>query len=834
MSSDITDLMITPFVRQLCRVGSVTLGCSIVIVGQPGRAQVIQDSTLSTRVHRNGHVFEITKGNRVGNNLFHSFSEFSLPTGTEALFRNRADISNIFGRVTGQNPSLIDGLIRANGHANLTLINPNGITFGANAQLDIGGSFLGSTANSLEFADGTTFSATSPQPDPLLTMSAPVGLQFGQSPSPIQVKGNGHNLTAALPIFSPFTRGDVAGLKVQHGQTLALVGGDVNLDGGTLSADSGRIEVGSVGNGRVSIRPASQGWRFGYDGIQDFQDITFRSEALADASGTGSGFIQLQGRNVAINGGSIVLVQTQGSQDAAGLQVKATESFTVRGTRPDGSLSGGLFTETINAGDGGDIRVSAPKVVVQNGASIFTGTFTDAASGDITVKAPDSLQVLGFSRVNPNRFSNISATTFGSGPAGDINVTTGQLLARNGGNIAAVTGGIGGTGTGGNVVINARDSIDLRGVTPGTLTPSQITAGTGGAGDAGSVTINTQRLMLRNGGRVDASTVASGDAGSVTINASESVEVSGRVPRSRNPSLIISSANILDPSLRALLRLPDAPSGAAGNLTVNTPQLTISDGGQVTVRNDGIGDAGTLKVQADSIILRDQGRLTASTISGQGGNIMLRTGSLFALQNSAISAEAGGSGRGGNVVITGSSPADVVVLLDNSDITANAFMGPGGNISINTRGLFPCATCDISASSDLGVDGVVRLMTPETDAAREGVNLLEQIIDPETVVVQACSSNQGVANSEFTITGRGGLPPRPNTPLTSEAMVSFEPPTDDSEASSSTVETAPTSVLPPPAQGLLISQQGKVSLTATPTQSESGSPQLTQPHCQTS
>lgn len=170
-------------------IGSVL---SVPICVQPIAAQVIPDSTLpageQSQVTGNPSV-QIDGGAVRGSNLFHSFNEFSIPTGGSAYFNNVPTITNIFTRITGRAISNIDGVVRANGAANLFLLNPNGILFGPNASLNIGGSFVVSTADRFQFDNGFAFSATNPQAPPLLTVNVPIGLQYGNNPGSVQVQG---------------------------------------------------------------------------------------------------------------------------------------------------------------------------------------------------------------------------------------------------------------------------------------------------------------------------------------------------------------------------------------------------------------------------------------------------------------------------------------------------------------------------------------------------------------------------------------------------------------------------------------------------------------------
>jgi large exoprotein involved in heme utilization and adhesion len=150
-----------------------------------------------------------------------------------------------------------------------------------------------------------------------------------------------------------------------------------------------------------------------------------------------------------------------------------------------------------------------------------------------------------------------------------------------------------------------------------------------------------------------------------------------------------------------------------------------------------------------------------------------------------------------------------VTLLEGSKITADAFQGMGGNISINTRGFFVCPTCEITASSQLGVAGQISIITPEAENNFEIIDVPQEVAKPEEVVAQACRGTANQNRSEFTITGRGGLPPRPSEQLSSGALISFEP-----SDISTTTKVNNTSQLPPPARGWYVNPQGIVVLAS--------------------
>ncbi len=699
-------------------------------------AQIQKDGTLGSessiitpKLIDGQPIDQIDGGAVRGTNLFHSFDQFSVPTGRTAYFNNAIDIQNIISRVSGNSISNIDGILKANGAANLFLINPNGIVFGPNASLNIGGSFVASTASSLNFADGTKFSATSPQTTPLLTLSVPVGLQFGATAAPIR------NQSQAKPDGAINIFGQGVGLQVPQNKTLALIGGDITLEGGNITAKDGRVELGSVaGNSLVTLSPTNQGWTFGYEGVQNFQNIELieltKIPSTVDTHGEGRGNIHVQGRLVRITGSYLILVNPLEEQPGGNLTVNASESVIVE-------QDAQLFTQSFSTGNSGNINVTTKKLVVRGGGQL---------QGQLTINASDSVELIGGTSIPP-----------------------------------------------------FRDGSDL--------ISSGLFSATYGNKNAGSITINTGKLRIQGGARISTSsegmysyisnqlTPATGKAGNLTVNASESVELIGTSPNGSRISSLFSGT--------------EGP-GDGGNLTLTTGRLIIKDGAAITVSSQArknviyigdptnLGKAGELNITARSILLDNKGKLTSNSESGKGGDITLQVQNLLLMRReSKITTNAGTTGLGGdggNITLKAPNGFIVAPPLENSDITANAFSGSGGKITITTKNIFSFVprtradverldpeeinpnnlpTSDITAFSQQNpsLSGTVQINSPDADPSKGLVELPVNLVDASQQIAAGCNSGVKIARSSFIATGRGGLAPDPTEPLMADAVL---------------------------------------------------------------
>lgn len=759
---------------------------------KPILAQIIPDRSLPSRslVNAQGSVQEITGGTAAGNNLFHSFEQFNVREGETAYFNHPITIENIITRVTGGQISHINGMIQANGLANLFLINPHGIVFGAHAQLDLGGSLIASTAESIKLADGSFFSATTPNAPPLLTINTPIGLQFGTNSGEIRVTGTGHSLNSNNESglgFTPVTgfATSPSGLQIKPGNTLALVGSNLRFNGGILTAPGGHISLGTVGGGFVSLNPTDSGWQLGYEAATNFGLIQLFSQALVDASGDSGGSIDVQGQRLEIRDGSGILIQNQGSKTAGNITVNVPEEVQIVGVNAAGNFPSTIKNQTVGEGAGGDIRISTQQLIAENARdAIATATASAAPGGNINIVVKDAIILMNG--------SGIHATSLGAGNGGNINLSTRNLTAIDGSFVSSLADG---AGNAGNAIVNATESIELSGlwinpVRPDRdIRPSNLSATSFDAGNAGNLIVNTARLILRDSGRVSVSAFASGHGGNLIINASELIEVTGQSPRSR-PSLISAASFAL---LQNKLQ-PPIVAGNAGSIIINTPRLIVSDRALINATNSGQGNPGQIQINADQILVSNQGAITAvatsgsgasinlnarniqldrgsinasTSASGEGGNIWLNIKEDLILRNgSFISTQSGtevpGGGNGGNITIH----SQILAALNNSYINANAFAGKGGNIQITTQGIFLPKDRAITASSERGIDGIIAINDAAHFDPTSGLfSLPQNPINLTALIRDRCADYQG---SSFVITGRGGLPENPTQTLESQ------------------------------------------------------------------
>ena len=778
--------------------------------------QVFPDDTLGQEKSTVDSIDELNdriEGGAIrGRNLFHSFQELNVTEGGGVYFNNPEGIANIFSRVTGSNPSEILGTLGVLGNANLFLINPNGIIFGKNAALDIRGSFLATTADNIQFEDSTDFAAREGQEKPILTVSVPIGLGFGSNPGAIQVKGRGHNLilntaerTFRFPAFSS--------LSVDSGSTLALIGGDIIFDGGVIVAEDGHLELGSVAEGQVRFNSGDLN-NFQYN-VSQLRDISFDNLALADASGLSGGSINVVGNNVTFQSGSGLFVQNSEQTLGDGIKVNAnsinilggafvptltfsdrgfielsSDAQAVKGGILDGvfispsrsveevlasldlSINEGestiaflpsfIFSESLQNAEGKNINLSTQNLLVSNGSQLITRSFDAAQAGNINVDAVTTSEVRGasntpgFAEQNFEIFSQINSSTFGSGTGGDIDLNLNNLITSDGGSINSTSNG---TGKGGNIDVNST-TINLVGSVPNIFLPSSIAAGTANEGDAGNLTINTNNISLRDGAAISTSTLASGNAGEIKIYATDLIEITGIDSNSGLPSAITSGGGLLPPEIQEAFRLPPFPTGNAGSLFISVPKIQISNAGQINVTNLGLGDAGQLQIDSNDIKLDNSGAITASTSSGQGGNIILNTDNLELFARGRISATAGETGDGGNLIIN----TDTLVAEESSQITANAFQGTGGNININAEGVFLFDSLEniFSASSELGIDGEIQIDTPDINFQKELEQSELKLITADKAIANSCLARSS-RQASLTIGSDGGLPKNSNS-----------------------------------------------------------------------
>jgi filamentous hemagglutinin family protein len=733
------------------------IGFGIVVVAPSyafAQSRIIPDNTLGAEQSQviqnfNGSANEVVTGGATrGQNLFHSFQEFNISEGRGAFFlAPSAGIQNILARVTGNTRSEILGTLGTfrvdsgnivPSNANLFLINPNGILFGPNATLNIGGSFVATTANALQFGDQGFFSATNPEiPSSLLTIN-PSAFLFNQiTPAPIQ--------------------SNAANLAVSSNQGLLFLGGDVILDRSQISISGGSIHLGGiVGQGAVGLIFNNNLPQFSFP----LEGITRSDISLVNRAGlvlTNPGNIIIHANKVTIaNASKIITIlasDTSLSNGRAGdVEINAAGTVNL-----DSSLIASGLVSTI--GNSGNIRVVGQTVNLVNGSGIGSFSVGQGDSGKVTIQADDIIAMYGRSAngTSSSVFSSVASVLgfTGSGNGSDINLQAREIRLSDG---AQLTTTIFSEGEAGSIEIDVVDNLLLTGEFTG------IQASTRGQGNAGNISIragndvsifgnaglatttsgqgNAGNISIRAGNDVSLSsdarllteTSGQGNAGNISIYTSDSVLLDGA---SSNNTFISSTVNAIT---------TPTPFRRGGDIFIDTGSLRVNNIAQLRANSFGQGNAGNIIINArDTVSLNGgsaDGRFLSGAFSnvesgavGSGGDIRITTGSLSLTNGAQLNAITRGQGNAGNVII---SARDTISLDGRSadgqfgssvaSSVESGAVGTGGGIRITTGSLSLTNGAQLSADTrGQGNAGNVIISARDTVSLDGGSNVFSSV-----------------------------------------------------------------------------------------------------------
>jgi filamentous hemagglutinin family protein len=686
-----------------------------LVLAAPAGAQVTADGTLGTTVTPSGATtYTITGGQFQGPaTLLQSFGDFSLPNTTDtahfdlgnASYGGAANgVNVVIGRVTGGNLSTINGQIRLTGGnaPDLFLINPSGIVFGAGASLNVPGSFVASTAESVLFANNLRFGVDGTTPNPLLTVSTPIGLQLGASAGPIEVQGTpANNFLFRSPTLS-----------TNPNQTLALVGGQVDINSANIVAPDGQVEIWALENGTVDI-PTTGNWQLSSSSPSPtWGDVTLRQSSYIDTSGAVGGPINIRGRGLTLQDGSHIQSATGANQQGQGITVQTTEFVDLLGaSHPDNYFLPGLTTNVSqDNATAGDIQIDTQRLRVTNGAWVTSlvstdplvpTQITDSNTGQIIVRATD-VEVQGYNPI-PNAFgtywTSAITTLVGAGQrnnGGAITVEADRVRLLDGGRLSTdVVGPLvppftPTEGNAGDISVTARESLELRGTNP-TLFTSAIASGiqSSAIGEAGSIKIEAGQLSISNGGTINsaiagnpvAALAGQGTAGNINIQATD-VQVSDLIvePFSQTPSGIT-------------VALGQNATGQGGNINLTANSLRVFNGGQITSSSEGNGPAGNVNLTANTIDVQGisqtlvNGQYLPSAITASSstaaaaGSVNVTSGALSVRNGAQVTVTNSGTGEAGNLTVTGGT-----FFLDQAgQLTASTVNGNGGNMTLQLQ-----------------------------------------------------------------------------------------------------------------------------------------------------
>ncbi|MEO0947787.1 MAG: S-layer family protein [Cyanobacteria bacterium J06641_5] len=576
--------------------------------------------------------------------------------------------------------------------------------------------------------------------------------------------------SAALPSsilnqVTPTADGDSGGINIEADSfTLS--------DGAFLSANT----LGSGNAGLVQIFTRGPVTLQGEDSQGNPSTILSLVEVGANGD---SGGIEIDASSFSLLDGAFLNASTSSAGNAGLVQIRADGAAVLQGTSNQG-IPSTIFSAVQPGGEGNsaEIIIAAGSFSVLDGASLSANTFAAGDAGLIQIRTVGAVILQGENSSN-GVGSNITSQV-GLDAAGDsggldgiaIDIEAGSLSLADGSFISATTLG---EGDAGDIVVLVANSLTVEGESSlGNASNILSQVETEATGDSGTVDITANHLALLDGGQLNSSTLGNGNAGDIAVEVVAGIALQGESPQGNRSGIFSTVAAGAGGDLEA----------ASGSITLQADAIALQENTAIEVDSQGIAPGGEIEIAGGSLELSDNTSITATAASNEGGSVILGLqDDLFLRENSFISAEAGtvgGEGQGGTLDITARF---VVAFPGNNDLNANAFNGPGGNIIIETEGLFglelrdilnprEVPTNDITVSSSLEANsGTFELVSPEVDPSDNLAVLPATTLDVASLIDRRCALTANDAVGRFAVIGRGGLPPDPRSPVASSPLL---------------------------------------------------------------
>lgn len=636
-----------------------------------GQAEVVTDGTLGAVARLTGPDVTVPArlGQRRGANLFHSFARFGVEAGGRVTFKGPEGLENVIGRVTGGEASRIDGTLASSvPGADLWLLNPAGIMFGAGARLDVQGSFHASTAGELRFEDGAVFSALDPSGS-ALSVAPPQAFGFLGAPTGITVDGSL--------------------LEVPAGEALSLTGGPIDVAGGKLRAAAGTValaamagpgEVPALGEtatgaatGNITLsggaRVAARGDGGGTIHIRGGQIVIAKSNVFADNTGAAPprGGIDIEAGKIALTGPGRISAGTFGDGDAGRITVTASDSLSITGD--DVLSSTGIFSRvegTGATGHGGTVTIDRTgTIMLASGGEIAASTLGVGDAGEVTIRA-GYLKAQGSSTKQPSRIS-ARAERGSTGRAGTVEIEAGNIELLDVAGIGASTLGKGSAGEV-RIVVPGRLLMRGNGEETSTFIDSQAQVEKEGnqfrprRGDSGNIHITADILEIRHGARISSGTFRKGLTGTVTVTANH---------------LLIAGDNAVGfTGINSRVNKPAVGRGGGVTVTV-TDDIVLESGGEISADILGGGAAGAVTVTAGRVTASSSDRKQISRISsrstessGDAGDVMVSARDVIELRGHAVISSSAADRSTGNAGIVTVIVGSRLRMLGNGEETS--------------------------------------------------------------------------------------------------------------------------------------------------------------------